>query len=94
MTPQGGPHSSGPMSGYQPNHQSPGPVISPGGRPYGQAQGGFPSAGFPPQGYGQMPGSAGAYGHDQTSAGGWSQNGVTGYPRNPPAGGNNAFAGY
>lgn len=82
------------MSGYPPTHHSPGPVSSPGARGYGQAQGGFPSAGFPPQGYGQMPGSAGGYGHDQNSAGGWGQGGTAGFPRNPSAGANNGFAGY
>ncbi|MCJ1413379.1 hypothetical protein MMC19_007484 [Ptychographa xylographoides] len=94
MTPQGGPHSSGPMSGY-PNHQSPGPGPSPAGRGYGPSQGGFPSTGYPPQNYGQMPGSAGGYGHDQNSAGGWNQTGGSAYQRNPQTGGhNNAFAGY
>jgi hypothetical protein len=93
MTPQAGPHSAGPMGAYAPNHQSPGPVTSP-TRGYGQVQGGFPSAGFPPHGYGQMPGSAGGYGHDQNSAGGWAQGGAAGFPRQPPAGANGSFAGY
>ncbi|MCJ1283950.1 hypothetical protein MMC26_003281 [Xylographa opegraphella] len=93
MTPQGGSHSSGPMSGY-PSHQSPGPGPSPGARPYGQGPGGFPSAGFPPQGYGHMPGSAGGYGHEQNAAG-WGQPTNPGYPRNAPAGAShNAYTGY
>ncbi|MCJ1274937.1 hypothetical protein MMC21_002736 [Puttea exsequens] len=66
MTPQGGPHSAGPMSGYPPQ-QSPMGGPSPAGRPYqGYGQGG---PGLPPQGYGQMPNSAGVPG----SAGGYGR---------------------
>jgi len=90
MTPQGGPHSSAAsMSGYPTNHQSPlGP--SPGGRGWGQDQGGFAGPGMAAQGYGQMPGSAGGYGRgSQTPGSQWGQ---------PSAGGfgnvGNGFGGY
>ncbi|MCJ1310083.1 hypothetical protein MMC25_003744 [Agyrium rufum] len=93
MSPGGGQHPPTPMSGYG-SHQ-PGP--SPGARQWSQSgQGGFPSVGLPPQGYGnmQMPGSAGGYGHEQGSAAGWNQSaGAGGYPRNV-APNNNNYGGY
>ena len=93
MTPQAGPQSAGPMSGY-PNQQSPMGAPSPAGRGY-QGYGGQGGPGMAPQGYGQMPpsaggvpGSAGGYGradHMQggyggpPSAGGYPPNGQTGH---------------
>ena len=93
MSPASAGHSGNPM-GYSHHQQSAGP--SPGGRGGWNQQGGFPSAGLPPQGYSnmQMPGSAGGYGHDQGSAGGWNQQpqSAGGYPRNNQQGNN--FGGY
>jgi hypothetical protein len=93
MSPQGGPPSAS-MAGY-PTHQSPVPGPSPGGRGYAQNQGGFPSAGFAPQGYPnmQMPVSAGGYGQEQNSAGWGQPQGGAGYPRNPPHNAGNNFGG-
>ena len=96
MSPGSAQHGGNPMAAYGHHQQSAGP--SPGGRGgwNQQAQGGFPSAGMPPQGYGNMPmpGSAGGYGHDQGSAGGWNQQpqSAGGYPRNNSQANN--FGGY
>lgn len=66
MTPQGGPHSAGPMSGFP--SQSPMAGPSPGGRGYS----GYGSGpGMPPQGYGQMQGGGGSM---PSSAGGFGRN--------------------
>lgn len=101
MSPQGGPQSA-PMSGYHagPSHQS--PIVGPNhaaGRGYPhQGQGGYPSAGYAPQGYQamQMPGSAGGYGQEQHSASGWSQQASSGYGRGGPSHHNpgSQFGGY
>ena len=70
MTPQGGPHSAGPMTGFPPN-QSPLAGPSPGGRGYGAYGGQGPSA-IPTQTYGQVPpGSAGGYGRPDQISGGY-----------------------
>ena len=68
--PQGGPNSAGPMSSYS---QTPTTPQSSAGRGF-PPQGGF-QGGYNAQGYGNigMPGSAGAYGQDQNSTGGWGQ---------------------
>ena len=76
MTPQGGPHSAGPMPGY-PSQQSPMGAPAPAGRGY-QGYGGQGGPGMAPQGYGQMPpsaggvpGSAGGYGRPDHMQGGY-----------------------
>ena len=91
MTPQGGPHSAGPMSGY-PNQQSPMGAPSPAGRGY-QGYGGQGGPGMAPQ-YSQMPsaagavpGSAGGYGRpDQMQGGYGGPPSAGGYPPNGQAG--------
>ena len=81
MTPQAGPQSATsahPMSGYPSNHQSPMGGPSPSGRGYSsQPQSAYGGPGMHPPTYqvpgsaGIPPGSAGGYGRDQTSAGGY-----------------------
>ena len=99
MTPQGGPHSAGPMSGY-PSQHSPMGAPSPAGRGNWNytAQGG---PGMAPQGYGQMPsnsggvpGSAGGYGRgDQMQGGYGGPPSAGGYPPNGQAGNYGGYQG-
>lgn len=99
MTPQGGPHSAGPMPGY-PNQQSPMGAPSPAGRGNWNytAQGG---PGMAHQGYGQMPsngggvpGSAGGYGRgDQMQGGYGGPPSAGGYPPNGQAGNYGGYQG-
>ena len=98
MTPQGGPHSAGPMSGYP--TQSPMGVPSPAGRGNWNytAQAG---PGMAPQGYGQMPnnggavsGSTGGYGRgDQMQGGYGGPPSASGYPPNGQAGNYGGYQG-
>lgn len=99
MTPQGGPPSAAsahPMSGYPSSHQSPMSGTSP-GRYGNQPPGGFGGPGMPQgyqmQGQGGMPGSAGGYGRDQGSAGGYGgPPSAGGYP--PSNMSNSGYGGY
>ena len=87
MTPQGGPHSAGPMSGYPPN-QSPMGGPSPAGRGYGN-YGPPNSAGMPPQGYGSMPSSAGGFNRNDHMQGGYGTPQSAGGYASAGQGGNN-----
>lgn len=92
MTPQGGPHSAGPMSGY-PNQHSPMGAPSPAGRGNWNYTA---QPGMAPQGYGQngggVPGSAGGYGRgDQMQGGYGGPPSAAGYPPNGQTGN---YAGY
>ena len=99
MTPQGGPHSAGPMSGY-PSQQSPMGAPNPAGRGNWNytAQAG---PGMAPQGYGQMPsngggvpGGASGYGRsDQMSGGYGGPPSGGGYPPNGQAGNYGGYQG-
>lgn len=81
MTPQSGPHSAGPMSGYPPPQS---PMAGPSG---GRTYGGFAGPGapqMPAQSYNQMPGSAGGYGRPDQMPGAYgTPQGPGGYPSNP-----------
>lgn len=78
MTPQGGPPSASPMSGYPPHQQSPMGAPNHAGRGYG-GYAGQPQPQMPGQGYGQMQGGYGApqtpggYQTTPQSAGGYQQ---------------------
>ena len=95
MTPQGGPHSAGPMSGY-PNQQSPMGAPSPAGRGNWNHTA---QQGMAPQGYGQsngggVPGSAGGYGRGDHMQGGYGgPPSAAGYAPNGQAGNYGGYQG-
>ena len=100
MTPQNGPHSAGPMSGY-PNQQSPMGAPSPAGRSGNWNYTAQAGPGMAHQGYGQMPsngggvpGGAGGYGRTDQMQGGYGGPPSTGgYPPNGQAGNYGSYQG-